>query len=486
MARSQSFPLMRPPASRPESRPRPSAAGATPAAARPGAAGRRLTAAPVAARAARAGRCDSVRTNVNPNPTRRPLWCALAALGLMLAVLPARAANDRPSLRSLQPPYFNADLSVAVDSSSHAKVRAVVSIPYPELNWLKSEQGFSAGVAIVVELRPQRGPKRLYGDSWEHRLRVTDYATSASMRNQLVETREFEVPPGRYSFKVSVRDVRGLLESEVRDRLEVADVSRIPVSFSDLELGLVDSTGHFTAFPSRQFGFNSGALGVRASVLDRRAGVWPRSYAYHWRVVDESGGPVHEGDTTLTVTRSAEPIVLRPPHGELFIGGYAFELELREGKTAWRTSRAFEVEESGPPRGREYEQMLEALAYVADNPEIEAMRGSKTAAEQGAAWDTFWRRRDPTPDTPRNEYQIEFFRRLRYADQHFLGFGPGWRSDMGRAYIRYGPPDQIEQRQPTAAQPGLEVWYYNQPYRRLVFSDREGFGRYTLLNPQGE
>jgi hypothetical protein len=30
------------------------------------------------------------------------------------------------------------------------------------------------------------------------------------------------------------------------------------------------------------------------------------------------------------------------------------------------------------------------------------------------------------------------------------------------------------------------MWYYNQPYRRLVFADREGFGRYTLLNPQGE
>lgn len=397
----------------------------------------------------------------------------------------AAVSSERPSLRSYQPPFFNADLSVAVDSSSRAKVRAVVSIPYPELSWQKDGEEFLAGVAIVVELRPQRGPKRLYGDSWERRLRVADYATSASMRNQVVETREFDVPPGNYSVRVNVRDVRALIESEVRDRIQVADVSRIPVSFSDLELGLVDSTGSFTTFPSRQFGFNSEALGVRASVLDRRAGAWPRSYLYHWKLVDDSGNPVHQGDTTVVVSHSAEPVVLRPPHGPLFIGGYTVELELRDGKTAWRTSRAFEVDESGPPRGREYEQMLEALAYIADNSEVEAMRG-KRPEDQAAAWEAFWRRRDPTPETARNEYQIEFFRRLRYADQHFLGFGPGWRSDMGRAYIRYGPPDQIEQRQPTASQPGLEVWYYNQPYRRLIFSDREGFGRYTLLNPQGE
>jgi hypothetical protein len=57
---------------------------------------------------------------------------------------------------------------------------------------------------------------------------------------------------------------------------------------------------------------------------------------------------------------------------------------------------------------------------------------------------------------------------------------------MGRIYIRYGPPDQVEQRQASATTPGLEIWYYNQPYRRLVFMDREGFGRFTLSNPPAE
>ena len=92
----------------------------------------------------------------------------------------------------------------------------------------------------------------------------------------------------------------------------------------------------------------------------------------------------------------------------------------------------------------------------------------------------------PTPETARNEYQLEFFRRLRYADQHFQGFGPGWRSDMGRIYIHYGPPDQIEQRAATAASPQYELWYYNQPYRRFVFADREGFGRFSLISPSIE
>ncbi len=385
----------------------------------------------------------------------------------------------------MQPPYFSVDLAVAVDSSSRARVRVVVSVPYPELNWQLVDGGLTAGAAFVVELRPSRGQKRLYGDSWEQRLLVRDYATTVAQRNQLVVTREFLVPPATYSARVSVRDLRALEAAEVHDKIEVRDLARVPVGFADLELGVVDSAGAFTPVPSRAFGFDSGELAARTVLVDRRPGPWPREYRFHWRVQDASGGTTSQGDTAVSAVRSADPLILRPARSGLFIGDYSLEVEMHEGKTSWRTSRSFEVEESGPPRGREFDELLEALTYIADGSEVDPMRGLSPEA-QAERWEAFWRRRDPTPETVRNEYQIEFFRRLRHATQHFLGFGPGWRSDMGRAYIRYGPPDQIEQRQATGSQPGLEIWYYNQPYRRLVFGDREGFGRYSLLNPPSE
>jgi GWxTD domain-containing protein len=395
------------------------------------------------------------------------------------------AVPDRPALRSLQPPFYTVDLSVTVDSASKARVRVTIGVPYAELNWQQAGDDFVAGASFVVELAPSRGRRRLYGDSWEHRLRVADYRGTVARRNVLLATREFDVPPAAYAVRVTVQDVTGREQSEVRDRLEVRDLSRFPVGFADLELGVMDSSGVFAGQPSRSFGFDSEALAVRAVLVDRRPGSWPRDYRYHWRVQDEGGGITAEGDTIVTVQRAAEPVVIRPASRELFIGGYSFELELREGKTSWRTTRSFEVEESGPPSGRAYDELLEALGYVAESSEIDAMRNLQRE-QQVERWEAFWRRRDPTPETLRNEYEIEFFRRLRHAEQNFLGFGPGWRSDMGRMYIRYGPPDQIEQRQPSATQPGIEIWYYNQPYRRLVFTDREGFGRYSLLNPPPE
>ncbi len=408
------------------------------------------------------------------------------ALTLSIALLAAAHAGaaDLPLLRSFAPPFFSADVVVSMDSTARASVGVTFTVPYSELNWTRTPAGYGAGAGFSIVFEPD-SRERLYGDSFERRVLIERYEQTRSPRNNLLVTRKFDLPPGRYKVRLRVRDLGSDLESEASDRLSLQDLSRVPVGFADLQLGVVDSSGAFTVMPTRRFGLNAEDFAVRVVAFDRRAGEWPRRLQLHYRVLDESGTPHAQGDTTVTQARSADAITLVPARMDLFIGSYVIEVERVEGKSRWRTSRSFEVEESGPPRGRDFAQMLDALAYIASPEEVDGMR-NLSPADQVAAWERFWRRRDPTPETARNEYQIEFFRRLHYADQHFSGFGPGWRSDMGRIYVRYGPPDQIEQRAASSTTPQLELWFYNQPYHRFVFADREGFGRYTLVQPSGE
>ena len=406
---------------------------------------------------------------------------ALLPVLLATAFASSAAGDDLPVLRSTQAPFFTADVAVLVDTTARAQVSVTVTVPYSELNWRKLDGGFAGGVGFTVELDPDRHD-RLYGDAWEKRLLLDSYAATASSRHDLVVTRAFPVPPGRYHVRVQVRDVNSDMQSDAEDRLVVEDMGRIPVGFADLQLGVLDSTGAFTVVPTRSFGYNASDIAARAVMFDRRPGAWPRRYRFHWRIADDQGGAMAQGDTLMALEHSAEPVLVKPGRPELFIGSYLFDVEMIEGKARWKTSRSFDVEESGPPKGKEFDQILEALSYIAEPQEVEGMR-NRTPDQQAVLWDRFWKRRDPTPDTPRNEFQIEFFRRMRYADEHFSGFGPGWRSDMGRIYIRYGPPDQVEQRASTTQSPALELWYYNQPYRRFVFADREGFGRFTLISP---
>jgi GWxTD domain-containing protein len=58
--------------------------------------------------------------------------------------------------------------------------------------------------------------------------------------------------------------------------------------------------------------------------------------------------------------------------------------------------------------------------------------------------EAFWNRRNPIPGAAENTFKEEHYRRLAYASQHFAaGIIPGWKTDRGRFYIMYGPPDYI-------------------------------------------
>lgn len=406
----------------------------------------------------------------------------------MSAPEPARAL-DLPPLRSDRPPTFTADLAISLDRDQRPGLSISITVPYQELEWLRLEGAgptgrLGAGVEFIVVFESSKHPE-LKGDAWERRIVVGGFSGTRGPNAVVLEKRTFSVPPGRCRVRVVVRDVNSGERSSVRQKLDVPDYSRLPVGFADLELGVADSSGEFRAVATRRFGAESGHIAARASLFDRRAGAWPRRYPLQYRIRDEDGQVLISGTQEVSLAASGEPIMVRPTGVDLFLGTYVFEVELAEGKSHWRVERSFDVDESGPPRGREFERMLEPLSYIASSEEMDWLR-ALAPEQQAQGWEEFWRRRDPSPETARNEMQLEFFRRVRYAERHFQGFGPGWRSDMGRIYIKFGPPDQIETRPSSATTPQLEIWYYNQPYRRFVFGDREGFGRFTLVTPTVE
>jgi GWxTD domain-containing protein len=93
-----------------------------------------------------------------------------------------------------------------------------------------------------------------------------------------------------------------------------------------------------------------------------------------------------------------------------------------------------------------YDKWLnEDVAYIITDGERRAFKTLATDDERQQFIKQFWLRRDPTPDTEENEYREEHYRRIAYANDRFatatLG---GWKTDRGRIYITYGPPDAME------------------------------------------
>jgi GWxTD domain-containing protein len=86
----------------------------------------------------------------------------------------------------------------------------------------------------------------------------------------------------------------------------------------------------------------------------------------------------------------------------------------------------------------------EDVSYIITDEERKAFKGLNTDEEREQFVEQFWLRRDPSPDTVENEYKEEHYRRIAYANEHYASGIPGWRTDRGRIYITFGPPDEID------------------------------------------
>jgi GWxTD domain-containing protein len=111
-----------------------------------------------------------------------------------------------------------------------------------------------------------------------------------------------------------------------------------------------------------------------------------------------------------------------------------------DAKKRRQQQKDFSKEIKGP-----YKKWLdEDVVWIITDEERAAFKQLSNDEERDNFIEAFWQRRDPTPDTEENEYKEEHYRRIAYANEHFAAGVPGWKTDRGRIYIMYGPPDEIE------------------------------------------
>jgi GWxTD domain-containing protein len=91
-----------------------------------------------------------------------------------------------------------------------------------------------------------------------------------------------------------------------------------------------------------------------------------------------------------------------------------------------------------------YKWLNEDVYWIISEEERDVFTKLQTDEERDAFIEQFWARRDPDPDTPENEFKIEHYRRIVYANETYSAGISGWKSDRGMIYIKFGPPDRFE------------------------------------------
>jgi GWxTD domain-containing protein len=150
---------------------------------------------------------------------------------------------------------------------------------------------------------------------------------------------------------------------------------------------------------------------------------------------------------------------------------------------------------------RSFTDWIRDVEPIITAEEFNAWKKLRTNEEREQFIGEFWRRRDPDPDTEENEYREAYYERVAYVNEHFSSGIPGYKTDRGRIYLKYGKPDEVESHPAggaytlasyegngsTSTYPFETWWYRNLPGRSDVeveFVDPTGTGEYRIArNP---
>lgn len=361
-----------------------------------------------------------------------------------------------------------------------------MSLPNSALRFQRDTNGFFAeyGIDVVFMDRDSASVKRF---ETRELVRVPTFAETGRTDESVVYQQGITMPPGSYIVRVQAADANSSRGFRMTDTLTVPDYTRSAGIASPVLV--YEATGRsrrnqlpeMIANPRHTVPYGGAAPLVY--VESYNAGAQPLDV----RVVNEQGVTIWSAEATLRDGASELRFgVVEIPAANLPLGKFWVEVE-GAGVAAERTPLVMTISDQWMVAN--IQDVIEFLRFVAHPEELDSLQ-TGTPAEQRAAWDRFWKRRDPLAITDVNEYRDQFFQRVRYATEAFREAGgrPGWNTDRGEVYIVLGPPDHAIERYigdvDMSSEPNAEEWVYTAvPGGRLnlLFYDRSGFGRYELI-----
>ena len=414
-----------------------------------------------------------------------------------------------------QPFRMNVDLAAFQYDKGTSYVELYYSFPRSAMTYSKANGMFTAAVVVHSIIRREDAQQDPILKNWRVPVSVAD--TSGMSDRTLIGKVNYLLEPGRYRFAVIARDeARPEVTDSIEILYEVRDFARKAVAFSDIELS--SSIERVEEDPANIFYKNTLEVVPNPTLLYGKPlpNVLYYVELYHGELEQfliKSEIVSSFGKTMISKARERSgKHDSRVEVGSLNLSTLpsgVYTLILSYGDTAGTftqsQSKAFFVFNPDIPLdtleasaiadmiAAEFSAMSEseldeqfAMArYVATSEEQKIYESLEGSEPKKKFLTKFWRDRDTDTVTPINEFYQEYRERIAICNDKFRSaFRAGWRSDRGRVYIQYGPPDYIERLSNESDMKPHEIWRYDyiEGGVDFIFVDKGGFNNYELVH----
>jgi GWxTD domain-containing protein len=386
---------------------------------------------------------------------------------------------------------FNLDvLNFYSTEGTRSRVDVYVEIPLRNMEFKKSKTdktNFVSKFDLNIDVI-DKDKNVIYNNVSKEEVTTKTTGQEYLSQNSQILTRNLFLPPGEYDVKVSVFEQSTKRIVEQNKKIWVEDYSTLPLSISNVMI-----VSHIASTVGKKM--------ITPDVARNVAAV-DTFYLFYYvyrnnddenidvdcRIYDPEKKEVYAKKEIINVAEGSlfqNQIFMAVPTNEFGFGKYTIEITAASSNHNTTVKSYFQNESLDfPVPLKEIDLLIDQLQYVAKESEIDYIREGKTNPEKQKRFLDFWKRKDPSPNTKRNEFMQEYYIRVILANKSFsTSYTQGWRTDMGMVFIIFGQPSNVERHPYEMDSKPYEVWQYYELSRQFVFVDNSGFGDYRLITP---
>lgn len=387
-------------------------------------------------------------------------------------------------------PIFDFDaLNFYSSEGTKSRVDVYIDIPFGKLEFKKSKQekGYVSEINLTIDVTDKSGKNVFTKTTKEELLSPkADFEYLANTRK--IITKNIFLNPGDYKIKLTIYELSTQKTYDREKSVIVKDFTSLPLTLSDVmivsKMEEVNGMKKITPEPSR----NVSTLDTFFLFFFVYNNSIIRETDIECRILNSSNEQVYKTNINKELSVGGDiqnQMIISVSSSSINLGNYTVELKVTSaGQSATSTSFFTNEIMDFPFSLKEIDKLIDQLQYISKDDEIKFIRAGKTDAEKQKRFIEFWLKKDPSPNTKRNEIMIEYYKRIQYANKHYTTmWREGWITDMGMVYIIFGLPGNIDRHPYEMDVKPYEVWDYYDINRQFIFVDNSGFGDYRLVTP---
>ena len=367
------------------------------------------------------------------------------------------------------------------------RVDLFVQVPYKNLQFVKSDDGFTAKYEVTASIYDSSQSKLFIEKTWSETINVIDYNMATTKGNYNITKKSFDLTPGAYFIKTTLEDLDSRKTSNQGTPFIVKDLNE-KISFSDILLVTSDSSAatNNSILPNVSRNILSTKDKMELYFEVKSKDTTEASLLFEYKIANIEDTVIQKSTENRVIKPGLNQILYTMPEFPLELGAYTITISVSDsiGQNLSTIKKNFYSRSKGLPYIiTDIDKAIEQTRYIASSEELDYMEEGKTQAEKTKRFLEFWKKKDPSPNNDENEIFDEYYRRVAYANANFSNYREGWISDRGMVLILLGVPNNVDRHPFEYDSKPYEIWEYYNINKSFIFLDETGFGDYRLMTP---